>query len=559
MEEEDLELLRMAALKTLHKQKSAPTAFNSQIQHVSTSQKHLNVSAPSFIPVTNQSKPPWDPYAPPAVYIPPVIQQLAYIPTVTPPVSISTVPVMPNIPTNVQLSPRSAAFVSMNNDILLRRQHEKSPPGYRSPYRDSPPSKWSPSPPRRRRSVSRSPSPRKNLLRKRSRSKTPPSLRFRERSLSPRSYRRDRLSPKKNGKWTRSNNNSPNRRPNRTPPKDRSRSPVSRRSSSRSPGKRLNRNYNNRPRRRSPQLTSRYGQNNTRPYNIRENDRKERDRIEDKTEKSGSRKSPSPKRLKSKTKSPSPAKSRSLSPGADLAAFLEKLDADFEIFPSTNDELGLHENIETDIKEKESMTPPIPEIGSNTPPISKSTCNLTAAEKKNSSDLDIEDELLKLSDDEISLGGNDVELDDLFATDDSESENEGRFKSGSTKTERKPAAVVPFSKLGSSSTTVISGLSSTTEKSTRDRFGDIRKNRDDRRDRRKLERNSPIKNNLGTNTRPDQRRIEWNTVNNNSNTNRKIKEKKNETVTRKFRAVIENKRSNTPGKISRILKLKIFL
>lgn len=231
-------------------------------------------------------------------------------------------------------------------------------------------------------------------------------------------------------------------------------------------------------------------------------------------------------------KAKSRSKSRSLSPGADLAAVLEKLDEDFEIFPMTT-----FDDTEPDLPA--SPTPVTAETHrslESIPELMETTTTTTTPERMESSvscdppvtkscvDDVNEDELLGMSDDEISLGGNDIELDDLFNSDDSESENEGRFKSGAKTNKVKPTTVMPFSKLGTSSVTAVT--SELTLNNRRDTSRDDgRRRRDDmRRDWR-------------SRPRPDTRKQEA---------------AKEESVVKKFKPLVEEKkRSNTPGKSCR--------
>lgn len=144
MEDEDLELLRIAALKSLHT-KAKPQENQRPVEKIQPVQaiQPLNPRAVPFIP-TQQGPPPqpWNNFGPqptPVVvpqmhYVPPVVripgpgpgliplQQPNFMPNMmpTPPgvpinVPLSIVPVVQpsniHVP-NVQLSPRSAAFVS---------------------------------------------------------------------------------------------------------------------------------------------------------------------------------------------------------------------------------------------------------------------------------------------------------------------------------------------------------------------------------------------------------------------------------------------------------------
>uniref|UniRef100_A0A336ME73 CSON010650 protein n=1 Tax=Culicoides sonorensis TaxID=179676 RepID=A0A336ME73_CULSO len=487
MEDEDLELLRKAALQTLQAKKNKPTpAPQQQPQQQPQAQPQpqqqqpvqiipsLNPQAVPFVPIQQPAvvPQPWNNFTPqlrptvvpPMHYGPPVRipggiipnQRPNFMPNVIPaPTAInmplSIVPIAPSmhVTSSVQLSPRSAAFVSQNNDALLRRQHD------RSPYRATSPSRWSPSPPRqRRRSLSKSPA------------------RYRDKSLSPRRNQDRKPGPIRNTSRDRRQDRS------RSPIRRKSRSPVLRkRSNSKSPSKRAPNNRNNyyngrngsyndtrRPLRRSPgarpnktsnERDGRYGSNKS---NSNKNDVN--------STKAENKRSKTPEKARSK--------SRSLSPGADLAAVLEKLDEDFEIFPTSafdDTELELERENEEINKENPGSEPPTPmETTTTSPSEIKSTTT--------TNDIN-EDELLGMSDDELSLGGNDIELDDLFNSDDSESENEGRFKSGARTSKTKPTAVLPFSELMESKKTVVKEL--TLDERTTNRVEDRRRRDDDRK------------------------------------------------------------------------------
>lgn len=148
MEDEDLELLRKAALQTLHNKAKAQETSRpvEKIQPVQTIQP-LNPRAAPFMPTQGPLTPqPWNNFGPqpnPVVvpqmhYVPPVVripapishQQPSFMPNViqTPPgvpinVPLSIVPIAPtnmHVP-NVQLSPRSAAFVSQVRNFSEKR------------------------------------------------------------------------------------------------------------------------------------------------------------------------------------------------------------------------------------------------------------------------------------------------------------------------------------------------------------------------------------------------------------------------------------------------------
>ncbi|XP_063699888.1 serine/arginine repetitive matrix protein 1-like [Culicoides brevitarsis] len=509
MEDEDLELLRKAALQSLQKKNSKPPPQETQqiqpLQAIQQPPQALNPRAAPFIPAQGPpAAQPWNNFGPqpvvptpPMHYLPPhgvapIHPQFMPNMLPTPPgvpvnVPLSIVPpvIAPTHVPNVQLSPRSAAFVSQNNDIIRRR--------CRSPYRNASPGRWSPSPPRQRH-------------RSRSKSPLPPQRNYRDKSRD----RRDRDSPaKKNGRWNanQTRGNSPVRRHRSRSPR---RSPPRKRSNSKSPGRRLNRNYNN-------------NNNNNGRRPLRRNSpppRNGKDRNRDA--------SPAPKKHKSEERSTSRktpekaksrSKSRSLSPGADLAAVLEKLDDEYDMFP-------ILDETEPDVlEETPEVTKPEPAIEEKPKieiPEEKVEKQAEPIAVKKSLDEVNEDELLGMSDDEISLGGNDIELDDLFNSEDSESENEGRFKSGArdTSNKAKPTPVLPFSKLGASSSS--SKVTSELTPSDRKDRNDDRRRREDtgRRDWR-------------SRARQESRKTEENP--------------KEESVVKKFKPLVDDKkRSNTP-------------
>lgn len=508
-EDDDLESLRLAALKTLHKPKQPavkPIPVVKPIENVvppvsiSTISSQSKVSPLRQQPVSYTPSPvppkPIDPYLPqvsPALVTPNSWDRVIspYAPSVVPPIIApvyhsSTMPIMATQPpivrlvssvssiasttNNVQLSPRSAAFVSQNNDILQRRKQRAVSPTYnRSPGR------WSRSPSPLRRS------PGKKEVRKRSRSPgrqrvgTSPRRELR-RDLSPSPSRR-RDSPKRlNARWTHNNrsaNNSPSRRNNRNSPlrKDRSRSPrrrsrsvPRRRSGSKSPRRQLNRNFNRTDR--------------------RELDTKRPRKVSPERKVEQTKKSPTPKR-----------KSPSLSPAASLERILADMDEEFKLEADDDKLIGDDNKVhmELDVDKMDILDRIDMVVGEKSPinikkvdeePVKEAffNNNKKVSEFKSEADL-IEDDLLASSDEEEVLTAN-VDM-DLFASEDSESENEGRFKSSSAKVERNTGLVVPFSKLGSSTTVtatskILSELPSSTNNDRKDRDRDR-----DRRDRRR--------------------------------------------------------------------------
>lgn len=410
---------------------------------------------------------------------------------------------------NVQLSPRSAAFVLQNNDILMRRKGGRtpdSPPRSHSPipYRRSP-GRWSPTPPplgksrspkrspsydyrrsispppnirrtppytARNRSISRSPQRRRHspfhathIRRTKSRSPLPrngPSnYRSQPRSRSPiphsngNSGNRRANSPplrnvprgwrahspttstKPNGIHNNKRSMSP--RGNDEPPKNyrnqvrrRSRSPpinkteVRRRSSSRSPGRKYQRNSTAR-RRRSPPRKFNQRTNNNNHNNRTTNTAPLRNRP------TNPRRSPSPankpvRRSKSKT-------------------------------PPTQQKV-LPEKNTTAEKETPTQKESRPNKTEEKPPRDRKAAENEPKETKGKTEQEIEDELLasphEANSDSESENDDDDGI-DLFASEESESENEGRFKLSSRESEN-PTVAVSFSKLGTCTTAELRAL-----------------------------------------------------------------------------------------------------
>lgn len=399
---------------------------------------------------------------------------------------------------NVQLSPRSAAFVLQNNDILMRRKTGRSPdspPRSHSPipYRKSP-GRWSPTPPPttksrspkrspsygyrrsasppiirrtppyiRNRSISRSPQRRRHspfpIHPRRSKSRSPlprnvqSNYRAQPRSRSPiqhnASNRRANSPPNRNASriWrgnsppppvNRNNGNqirrsvSPRgndepanyralvRRRSRSSPN--TKNDVRRRSGSRSPEQKYQRTMGVR-RKRSPPPPRKFNQRNTNNTS-RLNNGPSRNRP------NNPRKSASPKNnSRSKSKTPAPIQQKT------------KPETIAEIKDASQQE----QTKVTKIEEKSTDD--------------RKTPGNESVKAETKTEQQIEDELLASTNDERSDTESDNDDDgiDLFASEESESENEGRFKLSSRQTEKPPAAV-PFSKLGTIATTELREL-----------------------------------------------------------------------------------------------------
>lgn len=553
-DDEDLEFLRLAALKSLKKDVAVPPAQKSATTslpkpNVVIENNHLPVvrnAGPGpgpvgriydgFYPGPSDRRPPPivhpadafvggrlekmdlnDPYVPQQLNTG-ILPNGQYVPA-TEYVPFAPMPsVLPA--TSVQLSPRSAAFVSQNNDILMRRKGGRSPGKSRSPsplpYRDSP-GRWSVSPPPKilahrspnrsspnwnnyRRSSSRSPvnhrirSPRRSpvparhtlsrspqrhtrryspnaLAKSRSPNRNAYGNNGRPRSRSPHpSNRRPSPSVRNNEpkNWRRhspahpSHNSRPNGNKSQSPRSDmppanyqasarrRTRSPAGakpdmrKRSNSRSPLRKYQRNGPPLKKRRSPMqrknIRNDGGNDNRNADHSRNNRRGRRSQSPRNRRRSGSR----------NRNMPTNPDSNDVKNGGE---------------PSTHKKEPLKE------------TEPKTENASN-----DNSDRVT----KDKTEQEMEDELLASSDNEEDSSPDDGI--DLFASEESESENEGRFKSSSSKTERTTsAATLSFSKLGNSAAPVVRDLnevqSDKTTGNRRDKDGgrDRARNSDGRR------------------------------------------------------------------------------
>lgn len=348
--------------------------------------------------------------------------------------------------TNVQLSPRSAAFVLENNKQINKRRrgspahspilHRKSPGRWsRSPSQESwkyhrstshSPVYQNASPHFRDRSISRSPQRRRyspNTFTRKTRSRSPIlrnphdgiAHRMERRSPNVQTARRN-YSPYRDGK-----NWQPKQQQQQEQP-HRKRSPVAesirRRSTSRSPNRKYNGKISVNTRRggRKMSPSKRFNRSNNSQRNRNFNTARRPN-------------SPSQKRH---TKSRSP------------------LNNHRRKTPTQNgsNETAATRNNEQKIKEQERNDASIRIEESNTAATTKSGANTSDA--KDGIDEKLENELLASSGDENSdSDDNDSDGIDLFASEESESENEGRFKLSSSKSERKThVPAVSFSELG---------------------------------------------------------------------------------------------------------------
>lgn len=493
-DDEDIELLRLAALKSLKKENVpvAKPAINIQESHVIPIVSHVRPPVDKFYAAPGEPElvqpnmihhpvPPYvssgfekmeisDSFMPSRLNGPPNIapynEFAPFAGAAT--ASASTVPAptgVINEPSNVQLSPRSAAFVYENMQKIKRRQGQGISPAHSPvPFRKSP-GRWSRSSSREswkyRRSKSRSPaypnhhsphfrnrSVSRSPQRRRHSPPQPAHNRRNNRSRSPiqrnnfdanahRSDRRNSPVPNRRG------NNSPTNRHQARPwrghsgPRDngphlrrsgsplrtderkrRTRSPtnvaktdVRRRTTSRSPNRKFPRNNSNRMRRSPPKRFNNLsnggkslGHNGARNRNYH------------------NQRSGSPNR-------------NSHSPHHRRRSPARKSDENGTTTNKHGNRLENEHPMEGTMNEK-SIDNELNETNENT--------------KKQKTEQEIEDELLASSDSEHSNNDDGI---DLFASEESESENEGRFKSNSSKSERKAHVPrVSFADLGKTTT-----------------------------------------------------------------------------------------------------------
>lgn len=373
---------------------------------------------------------------------------------------------------SVQLSPRSAAFVSQNNDILNRRKVYVSPERDRSRSPITPPSRytpgrWSVSPPPPYKNVNlrpnyehksgsrspihrdkgspifrRSPLPSSKSPPKKSRSPLPLKTRKSpiRKSLSISPHRNDRhVSPpysRNRSPTGRHTQNQKNHRRHSPPAQSRSyiRKPLNARRSL-SPrnnfhhvrGSKSPVNHS----RRSPVTNSRRSRSKSpnRNFHSRSN----------RGERFNKRRSPMYNRKSNRNSNRSKRKvSRSPSPSNKRK--VEKLQDSNQ--QNNDDKKNTAPAVEKNKIEK--MDDAVTDKAE--PPIEKSTEN-------------IENEGTASSDDDKSSDENEDDGIDLFASEESESENEGRFKSNSSKNVRSnTVATVSFSKLGNATTSTVGDL-----------------------------------------------------------------------------------------------------
>lgn len=489
-DDDDLEVLRLMALKTLHKKENAPTQppQQQQVAHQPKNSIMVNHTIPVLSnvrhPMDNNYYPTMDPvqtniiHHPVPSFVNSGFEKMdinePYVPQRIHPTSVDPFIGFPNyIPSSTtttttaigQLSPRTAAFVLANKETIERRRII-SPEPYRKPS-----GRWSRSPSceswKYRRSGSRSPSYHNNH-----------SPNMHNRSVTPPPRRR----------------HSPTALHNR---KSRSRSPNSRNQ---------HENNHHRAEKRSPKRN----RGNAPPYNNR-NERKfrghETHRVDTAVRKSNSpRTDDSNHRTKRRTQSPLNSKpdvkkrSPSRSPNrkyprnntSNLRRSRRSPPQPGKRFNSNNNSRQNNTNVRnrnyntrrstspsmnrrndsrtppnqqkrtTSTKNEDESTQKLAENESKSERIEDNKMNedetsnkiseteTTANVPRQKTQQEIEDELLASErDDNSDSDDDDDDGIDLFASEDSESENEGRFKLSSSKSERKTnVATVSFSELG---------------------------------------------------------------------------------------------------------------
>ncbi|XP_031618784.1 serine/arginine repetitive matrix protein 2-like [Contarinia nasturtii] len=526
-DDEDLELLRLEALKSLKKD-TAPAVSTSKsiadshvIPVVGNVRPTAMTVAATALPVDkfyapcepvlvqpnliHHPVPPYvnsgfekmeisEPYLPQRLNPPPPFNE--YVPFS---VASNAPPIIDPI-TNVQLSPRTAAFVYENKQIIQRRQG-KSPSHSPVPFRKSPgrwsrspsPESWkyrrstksrSPaypnhSPHFRNRSVSRSPQ------RKLQRHSPQPTHSRRNRTRSPiarnnfdGAHRTERRSPISNRRANSPNSRQPprtwhghpgqrdngmysrksgsprgdelNHRRRRTRSPTNAKSDVKRRTSSRSPNRKFARNNLNRPPRRSPP-SKRFNNGN-------------------KSSHSGAR-----NRYNHGQRNGSPSlHHRSHSPSTNHHHRRRSPTKNTMENGSTSSKSNNKDHLTSDQNEQQSMD--VTSKNEN----DENTMN-------NKKDQNGEDDIRASSDSENSDSDNNDGI-DLFASEESESENEGRFKLSSRSERKTNVPTVSFSELGKTTTApaevLLRDLDDLQTESNSHRRGPSRRDNDRNRNRR---------------------------------------------------------------------------
>lgn len=494
-DDDDLEVLRLMALKTLHKKENAPTQQSKNLpppphQQQQVEHQPINTMVNHTIPVLNNIRLPMDnnyypamdsiqsniighsvppfvnsgfekmdinePYVPQRIHptsTDPFIGFLNYVPSST--TATATAIGEPN----VQLSPRAAAFVLANKETIERRRIV-SP----EPYRKSP-GRWSRSPSREswkyRRSVSRSPSYHNNHSPNiRNRSVTPPSRRRHSPAVLHSRKSRSRSPMSRNqheNNYHRTEKRSPNRNRGNPPPynnrnerkfrgHEAHRGDTVRKSNS---PRTDDSNYRNKLRTQSPfnsKLDGKKRSTSRSPNQKypRTNNNSNLRRGRRSPPQPGKRFNPNNNRQNNTNarnrnfntrRSASPPMNRrndSRKPPNHQKRTISSKNVDELMKMSTENESKSERNEEKEMNEVEM---------SNKNSETETTTNVS----REKTEQEIEDD----NDRNDNSDSEDDDGIDLFASEESESENEGRFKLSSSKSERKTnVATVSFSELG---------------------------------------------------------------------------------------------------------------
>lgn len=379
---------------------------------------------------------------------------------------------------NVQLSPRSAAFVSQNNDILNRRKVYGSPDRDRSRSPVTPPSRytpgrWSLSPPPynnvnlrpnnfEHRSASRSPPPPQIFRRSpMANSKSPLLTSIKSRSPLPLKLRKSplRKSPLRKSPLRKSLSRSPRRMGN-----DRHLSPQY--SRNRSPIGKYNHNQKN---------YRRYSPSQNRPYNRKQQNVKRSQSPRNNGHHSLKRsKSPINNSKRSRSKSPnrnypsrphrvertgvnkrrSPPYNRKSNRGTNRS---RRKPTSPNHSPSPVNKRKVEKSQNASLQSAEDKTA-LPILENNKIEKIDDLTTETKPENENENLIEnVDNEMSRSSDDDKSSDEDDGI--DLFASEESESENEGRFKSNSSKNVKpNTVATLSFTKLGNATTSTLGDL-----------------------------------------------------------------------------------------------------
>lgn len=486
-ENEDLEALRLAALKSLNlKRESQPklrqssglgmVGIRNNIEVIERGQPIISYAHENHMYAKRPVEPreTWN-------------HSIVYD-TYSPLTSLASSSILPN----VQLSPRSLAFVAENNHILMKRKGEKSPVYYHrspSPYYHTS-SRWSESPP-----------PASGNFSNNSNSLHPPASYY-DKNTSTYTKSRNRHtsrspSPKRlDSRRTRSRSRSPihkYRKASRTPPVSYNPMPIRNSTyhnyhptSARNDEKTSSSGNGHRPsspeyssqskmKRYSPQhnIKQKYSPRNSNSpsnmYNNNNNNKKNKD-YQNKYDRKSSIKNSHVNKKPRDYHNSNYSNNSSMNTNSTIEKTKNAIDEKDNGIKKSNDKSSNQNQIKKSSvnnekkydnskdKENEIRKENVVEKAKDTKEsdIIKKVEN--AVIKKVDYDIDeMEEEKLLASPDANDSDSSDDMFKndeiDLFASDDSESENEGRFKSNSTKTEVKPISL-SYTKLGQSSTSI---------------------------------------------------------------------------------------------------------